>query len=129
MIDISKQHTGELLTKLTSDITAVSNCFINIIRSMVGGIASALFATAAMFFLNWKMALIMLVLTPLLMLVMGIFTPFMQKASEKDKKNEEINRSMMQENLSRIMLIKTYFMQDKIRAKIKDKYENIRTNS
>ena len=122
MIDISRQHTGELLTKLTADAQAVSNCFINIIQSMVGGIASALFATVAMFFLNWKMALIMLVLTPLLMFVMGVFTPPMQKASANDKRNDEINRSIMQENLGRIMLIKTYFMQVKIIAKIKKIY-------
>jgi len=122
MIDISKQHTGELLTKLTVDIQAVSNCFINIMRSMVGGIATAVFAIIAMFMLDWRMALIMIILTPLLMLVMGIFTPFMQKASEKDKRNDEINRSMMQENLSRIMLVKTYFMQPKVVAKIKKLY-------
>jgi ABC-type bacteriocin/lantibiotic exporter with double-glycine peptidase domain len=122
LIDISKQHTGELLTKLTVDIQAVSNCFINIIRDMVGGVASAVFATAAMFFLDCRMALIMLILTPLLMFVMSIFTPFMQRASEADKRNDEINRSVMQENLSRIMLIKTYFMQTKVIAKIKNIY-------
>ena len=122
MIDISKQHTGELMTKLTVDIQAVSNCFVLIIRSMVGGIASAVIATAGMFFLNWKMALIMIILTPLLMLVIGIFSGPMQKASETDKRNDEINRSMMQENLSRIMLIKTYFMQNKILTKVKKLY-------
>ena len=82
----------------------------------------ALFAAISMFFLNWKMALIMLVLTPILMLVMGIFTPFMQNASEKDKHNDEINRSIMQENLSRIMLIKAYFMQSNIIGKIYNSY-------
>jgi ABC-type bacteriocin/lantibiotic exporter with double-glycine peptidase domain len=123
LINISKQHTGELMTKLTVDIQAVSECYINIIRNLVGGIALALFAAASMFFLNWKMAIIMLVLTPVLMLVMGIFTPFMQKASEKDKHNDEINRSIMQENLSRIMLIKAYFMQNNIVGKIHSSYK------
>ena len=123
-LDISKQHTGELLTKLTVDIQAVSNCFLNIIRTMVGGLASALFATVAMFVLDWRMALIMLGLTPILMLVMGIFTPFMQRASEVDIRNEEINRSLMQENLSRIVLIKTYFMQNKVIAKLRATYAN-----
>jgi ABC-type bacteriocin/lantibiotic exporter with double-glycine peptidase domain len=122
MADISKQHTGELLTKLTVDIQAVSTCFTNIISNMVGGAASAIVATAALFFLNWKMAVIMLVLTPVLMLVMGILTPFIQKASTVDKENDEKNRSMMQENLSRIMLIKAYFMKGKTIEKVKDLY-------
>ena len=124
MIDISKQHSGELLTKLTSDIQAISNCAIQIIRNMIGGIASALLAVTMMFLLNWKMALIMLVFTPLLMIVMGIFTPFMEKASAKDKRNDEITRSLMQENLSRIMLIKTYFLQLKVILKTKLTYAN-----
>ena len=124
MIDISKQHSGELLTKLTSDIQAISNCAIQIIRNMIGGIASAILAITMMFYLNWKMALIMLVFTPLLMIVMGIFTPFMEKASAKDKRNDEITRSLMQENLSRIMLIKTYFLQLKVILKTKLTYAN-----
>lgn len=124
MIDISKQHTGELLTRLTSDILAVSMCFTSLIDPMIGGAASALFATIALFFLNWKIAVILLVLTPLLMLLMGALTPYIQKASAADKGNDEINRSLMQENLSRIMLIKTYFMQGKATRKMKHTYEN-----
>ena len=124
MIDISKQHTGELLTKLTADVQVVSTCFITIIDKMMGGAASALIATAALFFLNWKIAIILLVLTPLLMLLMGALTPHIQKASANDKQNDETNRSMIQENLSRIMLIKTYFMQKKTIEKVRSTYEN-----
>lgn len=124
MIDISKQHTGELLTRLTADIQAVSMCLTTAIESLVGGFASALFATIVLFFLNWKIAIILLVLTPLLMFLMGALTPHIQKMSASDKGNDEINRSMMQENLSRIMLIKTYFMQGKTIEKIKKAYRN-----
>jgi subfamily B ATP-binding cassette protein MsbA len=122
MVDISKQHTGELLTKLTIDVEAVSNCSINVIRNMVGGIASAIIAIVAMFMLDWVMALILLGLTPVLMLAMGSFTPFLKKASEEDKRNEELNRSLMQENLSQIMLVKTYFMIPKLIKRLKETY-------
>jgi len=86
---ITKQHTGELLTRLTADVTAVSSVFMGIIRNIVGGLASVVFATAAIFFLHWQMAIIMLVLTPVLMFVMSIFTTPMKKASVKDLRNEE----------------------------------------
>lgn len=114
MIDISKQHTGELLTKLTTDTQAVSSCFTSMIDNMIGGLFSTLIATGALFFLNWKIAIILLIFTPILMLVMGAFTPRIQEASVLDKGNDEVNRSMIQEDLSRIMLIKTYFMQEKM---------------
>lgn len=123
LIDISKQHTGELLTKLTADIQAISMCFPTWIDHIAGGAASALLATAALFFLNWKIAILLLILTPLTMFFMGVLTPHIQNASAADKRNEEINRSYLQENLSRIMLVKTYAMQEKILDKSQNIYQ------
>jgi len=122
MRDISKQHSGELLTKLTMDIQAVSDISPEIIRNMVGGGAAAIIAIVSMLILDWRMALIVLGLTPVLMIAMSLLTPFIEKASAVDKENDEANRSLMQENLSRIMLIKTYFMQAKTIKKVKDIY-------
>jgi len=121
---ITRQHTGELLTRLTADATAVSTVFMSIIRNIIGGFASVVLATAAMFFLNWQMAIIMLVLTPVLMVVISVFTSPMKKASEKDLQNEEVNRSLMQENLSRLVLIKAYLMQTKVVGKIRNAYSS-----
>lgn len=61
---------------------------------------------------------------PLLMLVTGVFAPCIQQASKNDKENDEINRSIIQENLSRIMLIKTYFMQRKTIERVENTYQN-----
>ncbi len=124
MIDISKQHSGELLTRLTADIQAVSSCYITIAENIIGGLASALFAVAALFFLNWKIAVILIILTPLMMSLMGALTPQIQKVSAADKNCDEINRSIMQENLNKIVLIKTYSMQTKITEKMKSAYKN-----
>jgi len=124
MVDISKQHTGELMTKLTVDVQAVSDCFPNIVRNFIGGAASLLIAVVSMFLLDWRLALILLILTPLLMLVLGVLTPYIAKVSAVDKENDESNRSMMQEYLSRIMLIKTYFMQSKTVGIVKDNYSS-----
>lgn len=124
LIDISKQHSGELLTRLTADIQSVSSCYITIAENIIGGVASALFAVAALFFLNWKIAVILIILTPLMMSLMGALTPQIQKVSAADKNCDEINRSIMQENLNKILLIKTYSMQAKITEKMKSAYKN-----
>ena len=124
LIDISKQHTGELLTKLTTDIQVICMCFPTFIDNIVGGAVSALLAAAALFFLNWKIAILLLILTPFMMFLMGALTPYIQNISTTDKENEEKNRSYLQENLSRIMLIKTYVMQEKILDKSKNIYQN-----
>jgi ABC-type multidrug transport system fused ATPase/permease subunit len=122
LADISKMHTGDLLTKLTVDTQAVSNCTPIIVTRMIGGLTSAVVATGLLFYLDWRMALIMLGLTPLLMAVMGFVTPRIQKQSAIDKENEESNRSIMQEYLSRTMLVKAYFMQPKATANVSANY-------
>ena len=80
------------------------------------------FATVAIFLLSWKMAIIMFVLAPVLMAILGLFSAPTQRATEKDMHNEDINRSIMQEDLSRITLIKAYFMQNKVTSAIRDTY-------
>jgi len=122
MYDISKEHTGELLTKLTLDAQAVSEIYPIITRNIVGSVASVLIAVISMLLLDWRIALIVLGLAPILMFAMGVLTPFIEKASVRDKENDEENRSMLQEYLSRIMLIKTYYMQAKTISKVKDNY-------
>lgn len=124
MIDISKQHSGELLTRLTADVQSISMCYITIAENIIGGLASSLFAALTLFFLNWKIAVILIVLTPLMMFFMGALTPQIQKANAADKKYDEINRTVMQENFNKIMLIKTYSMQTKIIEKMKAAYKN-----
>jgi len=122
MVDISKEHTGDLMTKLTLDVQSVSDVTPVTVRNMVGSVASILIAVVSMLVLDWRMALIIIVLTPILMFAMGVLTPFIEKASVKDKENDEENRSIMQEYLSRIMLIKTYFMHAKTVANVKENY-------
>jgi len=84
-IDISRHHTGELLAKITSDIQAIGNCFVSIVRDMIGSIVMAIIAITGLFYLNWKMAVIMLFLSPLMLLIVGILSTRINKVSKIDK--------------------------------------------
>ena len=122
-IDITKQPTGVLLTRLTLDVNAVSNTFVSIIKNLIGGVFLALLAIAALFLLNWKMAVIMLILSPALLGIIRIFGPKIKSVSEVDKLNEGVIITIIQESLSRVMLIKTFFMNDKMIKKTEHAYE------
>jgi len=124
LLDISKQHSGELMTRLTADVQMVSSCYSIISENIIGGLASALFAATALFFLNWKIAIILLILTPLMMFLMGALTPKIQKISVIDKTNDEVNRNIMQENLNRLTLIKAYSMQSITVGKVEQTYKD-----
>lgn len=124
LLDISEQHSGELMTKLTADVQAASSCYSIIVENIIGGLVSAVFSAAALFFLDRKIAIILLVLIPLMMFLMGMITPKIQKMSALDKANDEINRNIMQEDLNRLTLIKAYSIQDKIVETVESTYKN-----
>lgn len=124
LIDISKQHIGELMTKLTVDIQAVSSSSVDIIKNIIGSIFLMVIATIGVFYLNWKMALILIFLTPFIWMMMSLFNPRIKTASEEDKVNEERVRSVLKENLSKLLLVKTYFMDEIVITKIKNAYLN-----
>lgn len=122
IIDISGHHTGELLAKMTDDVQAIGKCYVSIARNIIGNIVMVIAAVSGLFYLNWKMAVIMLLLSALMLLIKDIFNSRIKNISDIDRKNGEDIRSAILENLSRIMLVKTYFMHKNVAEKIRNAY-------
>ncbi|MCL2703835.1 MAG: ABC transporter ATP-binding protein/permease [Defluviitaleaceae bacterium] len=117
MRGIAKYHTGEMQTRLTADVTAVCEIPPNISQNILSNVISIILATIACFTLSWQVSLVVFIVMPVLLGIMAVFTPIMQKTAKTDKENDEEHRTFMQEALSRLVLIKTYFMREKTVAK------------
>ena len=128
LLSIEKHHAGEYLTNLTTDVENVSSCIPSMIRQTVGSGLSAIAAIVYLFIINWKMALIMLISVPLLILCIAAFSPVLQKASETDKKNEENTRVFIQELLQKITIFKvgviSQFIESKLLSLLNKKVES-----
>lgn len=107
---VESRHVGEYMTYMTSDVENVASCIPSVIRNTVGNALTAVLAVAYLFFLSWKMALIMLISVPVLIVCIMAFSPLLQKASQKDKKNEENVRVFMQEMMQKITILKVCSM-------------------
>ncbi|MFT3950537.1 MAG: ABC transporter ATP-binding protein [Oscillospiraceae bacterium] len=68
-----KNRTGDLMTRLTGDLDMVRHCMSWIIKSIVECVA--LFTATSVYFLltNWKMAICLLAITPLIFIVTTLF--------------------------------------------------------
>lgn len=128
LLSIEKHHAGEYLTNLTTDVENVSSCIPSMIRQTVGSGLSAIAAIVYLFMINWKMALIMLISVPLLILCVAAFSPVLQKASAADKKNEENTRVFIQELLQKITIFKVgvigQFVENKLLSLLNKKVES-----
>ena len=124
LLEMQKYHVGEYMTNLTADVEKVSGCLPSLVHNTVGNGLSAVFAILYLFYLNWKLALIMLICIPLLIFCIAVFSPIVQKTSRTDKENEENIRVYFQDVLEKIALFKIGFMEKKLETKTYDLLEN-----
>lgn len=120
MHEIKRKNTGEFLNILTSDVQSVCSYYPQLIKNLFGNITAAVFASVALYFISWKMGLILFVSIPILILIINIISPLVQKANIDYKTCEDLIVSYLQERLRKIELIKSYFYQDKCIEKLSD---------
>jgi ATP-binding cassette subfamily B protein len=99
---------GRLITRLTSDVEALGDVFSTGAIGIVGDIFSMLVIAVTMFFLQWQLAL-MLVL--MLVPVTGLIIYFQQqyrKANYKAREELSALNSMLQENITGINIVQLF---------------------
>jgi len=121
-IDIQSFHSGEMNVLLSDDIAEVSRYFPTLINGLLRNVALSLMAIGMMFFLSWHTSIVILLAMPMLMIIMNLFSPLLQKASRRLKEEEEDNRKYMQESVGNILLFKAYAMVGRILATNKKLY-------
>lgn len=117
LLEMQNHHVGEYMTNLTADVEKVSACIPTIAKNAVGNGLTAVLAVLYLFYLNWKLALLLLICIPLLILCIAVFSPIVQKVSRRDKENEEDIRVYFQDVLEKIALFKIGFMGGKFDEK------------
>jgi len=103
-----ENQVGKLLTRLTSDIEALSETFSS---GLVGG-ANDIFCLMGiiifMFYIDWKLALTQIILLPVLILLTKLFEKNYQKANLESRKQLGQLNSLFQESLLGLKVIKLF---------------------
>lgn len=97
------------MTRLTKDVEGVTS-FISktLISSIFFEIFTFLISLSAMIFLEWRLAAVMIVLVPLLIVLMISLSPKLAEYSNKILSSEENNRLDMQDFLDNYLVVKSY---------------------
>ncbi|NDK97476.1 SmdB family multidrug efflux ABC transporter permease/ATP-binding protein [Photorhabdus bodei] len=94
------QPVGQLISRVTNDTEVILDLYINVIPTVFRGIALISAMLIAMFVLEWRMALIAILIFPIVLIVMAIYqylsTPIIRQvrsylADVNDNFNEIIN--------------------------------------
>ncbi|HEX3356590.1 MAG TPA: ATP-binding cassette domain-containing protein [Tepidisphaeraceae bacterium] len=108
----SKNQVGDIVARFSSDLAVVENATTFAISAAVSPALDVLCSTVLLFLLDWKLALISLLVWPVVVTGPRIFAPKVVSESYKRKGEESQVLSYLQENVHAQSLIKTFGLKD-----------------
>jgi ATP-binding cassette, subfamily B, bacterial len=105
-------QTGDLITRVTSDINAVQDFINSALLGMVVNVLTLVGMIGVMLYINWRFTLIALSIAPALFVVVYSFTRRIKKASRAVRKKESELLSVVQEVLTSVRVVKAFARED-----------------
>lgn len=102
--DLDKYNKGELLSRIINDVDNLNTALLSFFKQLVCGIMQVLVTISVMFYLNWILALIIVILTPFGFLLSYVIA---KKSSKLYKKNNDLLGDISSYFLESIMNIET----------------------
>jgi ABC-type multidrug transport system fused ATPase/permease subunit/thiamine kinase-like enzyme len=104
----NKQRTGDLLTRVTGDVTAIEEFVTRSLSDMIGGILLLIGSLVALFLSDVRIGLLAMIVVPPLALVSNYFSQRVKATAKKVRAHEGDLAAGAQEMLSSIRVIQTY---------------------
>lgn len=114
---------GKLVTRVTNDTNAISQMFTSIIVKLTKNAFVLIGVTIAMFWLNYQLAIMVMLFMPFIVLFTVVFRKFSRQAYRRVKDGTTDINTFLSENLSGMKVTQIFNCQDKKMTEFKDKNE------
>lgn len=103
---------GSLVTRLISDLEAITDVFSSGVINIAGDLIALIVIVVMMLYVNWQLTLLVLIPIPLLVIATRIFARFVRKAFQQER--EQVNRlnNFVQERISGMYLVQLFNRQE-----------------
>ena len=102
-----KMHTGDLMNRLETDVTTVTDVICTTLPEILTTLLQLLAATWFLARMDWRLALLLVLVTPLLLLVSKVFFRRMRTLTQRIRETESRVQSHIQESLRNRLVIKS----------------------
>lgn len=109
---LNKYHSGDLLTRLTSDAEAITNLLINIIPSLTSNIILLFGSFFMLLYFDSTLAVIALVFSPLPIIVSKLLSNRVKKIYKNLQEKESHYRSFIHESIRNITIVKSFCLEN-----------------
>ncbi len=118
--------TGQILSKLTFDVEQISAAASTIWLDLIKSSLTVVLLTGYLFYKNYLLSLILIVLLPLVYIAVKVSSSRMRKSSKKVQESMGEMTHLLDENISGVDLIKIYHAQKSENNKFLSLINNIR---
>jgi ABC-type multidrug transport system fused ATPase/permease subunit len=107
-----RRKLGDLISRLTGDIASIETFVLSGVADALSYVFQILFFAAALFYLQWDLALVSLFVAPLFWLSARRFSRLIRHASREKRRRSGSISSVAEESLANIALVQAYNRQD-----------------
>ena len=115
---IKKYHSGDILTRLTTDINNVSDGMFSIVSFVISLIVQLVSAFLLLMHYDASLAIFAIILGPFTAFISVLFGVKLKKIQDMVQKSESKYRSFLQENISNISVIKAFSYEKESQKKL-----------
>jgi ATP-binding cassette, subfamily B, multidrug efflux pump len=103
-----KHPIGNIVTRVVSDLEAITEVFSSGLMSIMGDVLTLLITISMMFYVNWELSLYILIPIPLLFIGTRIFARAMRKSFQLESQQVGKLNAFVQERLTGMSLVQVF---------------------
>jgi ABC-type multidrug transport system fused ATPase/permease subunit len=102
---LDRRRLGDVMSRLTNDVEAIESFVLSGIVDAIAAVLTIVFFTAALFYLDWQLALISLAAAPLLILAARRFSGLLKRVSREERRRTGSLSAVAEESLANTALV------------------------
>ena len=103
-----RRRLGDTISRLTGDISSIENFVLSGVADALSYSLRIVFFAGALFYLDWKLALVSLVVAPLFWVTARRFSRLIRRASREKRRRSGSISAVAEESLSNAQLVQAY---------------------
>ncbi|MBI1821963.1 MAG: ABC transporter ATP-binding protein [Nitrospirae bacterium] len=108
----AKRRTGEIISRLTNDVTVIQKIATNIPSDLAKHFVTLFGGLGILFYMNWRLCLMILALIPFLVVVAKLFGRRLKKLSNDLQDHLADNSTLLEEVISGIRIVKSFVREE-----------------
>ncbi len=114
-------RTGDLMTRMSADLDWCRHFLCYIDYRIIDAICTFLFATVYLFFVNWKLTLLLIVITPILLLITKLFSKHVRPRFVAMREKLSDMNTAAQENIAGNRVVKAFAREEYEKQRFEEK--------